>query len=898
MAKVSASLFAAFCLLVGLTSAAIAVTLTDDAAVELYVESGIHHSARSVAFSTDGRYIAASSLDRTIKIWDVATGRELATIPNDSMARSIAFLPRGTALAAANEDGAVAIWDFATLKRGPRFQCSSNDTSTIAVSADGNQLICADPLTKVIHRWDLRSREQLADQDLPATAGDVGLFVLDADHAVLFDDQKATIFELPSFTPQMTVPMPSVADAAFAASYKANKLALAASFDSINLYHSTSSKMDEAPLVLSAAGVHAISFSPDGNTIAYASEGGDIVFLSTSDGKETGRLSSFSNRIENAGVDVAGSLLSVHLWYDVHVNFDLHSGALSDSQIALTYDNGGEFSSVGEIGGRRFIVQNRSDYLQLEAEDGTSICTIVVLDKIGKFVIVAPDGRFDTNMDLSDVRGVHWIFDRDLLKPVPLEILMRDYYTPKLLNRLLSAQVMPSLPRLSELNRVQPKVDISKVSLDASTGLAEVTVVGREGSDPSQTNHKTKTGIYDVRLFRNGQLVGEWPEPQSIATQPPDQTAWRNTSRFVIPDGADEASHTFAVGLPSTSAGKKVLFTAYAFNEDRVKSPTATRTVEPTALPSIATRRAYVIAVGVNSYKAPGLQLTYAVSDASSITKVLQGLNGFEVVPVLLTTDIGRNVDGKDVPAIDHARKEDIRDVLALLAGKGEENRQRLRDTIGSVADKLSKVTPDDLVVLTFSGHGYTEQGSFFILPSDSGDDLSDHAAMISSEELTAWLRNVDAGEMVMIIDACHSAAGVPEGFKPGPMGDRGLGQLAYDKRMRILAATQADDVAIESGELGQGLLTYALVKEGLSKETDGSLAADTDKDGAVSLKEWLTYAQLRVPHLYEDIVSGKVQKTRDSNPNPALLQDTERHAQTPVLFDFGNQGGPVISRP
>ncbi|UIK20667.1 caspase family protein [Rhizobium leguminosarum] len=897
MVKVLTSLLAAF-IFFGLTNVANTAAATGDDAVELYIESGIHHSARSVAFSADGRYLAASSLDRTIKVWDTLAKRELATIPNESMARSIAFVPGGTSLAAANEEGAVVIWDFASLERGPRFQCSSNDTSTVAVSAGGDQLICADPLTKVIHRWNLRSQEQLADQELPATAGDVGLFLLDADRAVLFDDQKATIVELPSFTPQMTVPMPSVADAVFAISWNAKNFAQAASFDSINLYHSTSSKVEEAPLVLSAAGVHAISFSPDGDTIAYASEGGDIVFLSTRDGKETGRLSSFSNRIENAGVDVAGSLLSVHLWYDVHVNFDLHSGALSDSQVALTYDNGDEFKSEGEIGGRRFIVQNRSDYLQLESEDGTSICTIMVLDKIGKFVIVAPDGRFDTNMDLSDVRGVHWIFDRDPLKPVPLEILMRHYYTPKLLNRLLSAQVMPSLPRLSELNRVQPKVDISNVSLDVSTGLAQVTVVGREGSDPSQANHKTKTGIYDVRLFRNGQLVGEWPEPQSIATQPADQTAWRNTSRFVIPDGADEASHTFAVRVPSTSAGKKVLFTAYAFNEDRVKSPTATRAVEPIAVPSPATRRAYVIAVGVNSYKAPGLQLAYAASDAVSITKVLQGLNGVEVVPVLLTSDIARNVDGKDVPAIDHARKEDIRDVLALLAGKGEENRQRLRDTIGSVADKLSKVTPDDLVVLAFSGHGYTERGSFFILPSDSGDDLSNHAAMISSEELTAWLRNVDAGEMVMIIDACHSAAGVPEGFKPGPMGDRGLGQLAYDKRMRILAATQAADVAIESGELGQGLLTYALVKEGLSKETDGSLAADANNDGAVSLKEWLTYAEFRVPHLYEDIISGKVQKSKDSNPNPVLLQDTERHAQTPALFDFGNQDGPVISKP
>jgi uncharacterized caspase-like protein len=125
------------------------------------------------------------------------------------------------------------------------------------------------------------------------------------------------------------------------------------------------------------------------------------------------------------------------------------------------------------------------------------------------------------------------------------------------------------------------------------------------------------------------------------------------------------------------------------------------------------------------------------------------------------------------------------------------------------------------LVILAFSGHGYTDpQGRFYLLPSDAGMDSTITDAklpkFISSDELSQWLRDVDAGELVMIIDACHSAASVPEAFKPGPMGDRGLGQLAYDKGMQILAATQADNVALESERLGQGLLTYALVQDGL----------------------------------------------------------------------------------
>ena len=88
----------------------------------------------------------------------------------------------------------------------------------------------------------------------------------------------------------------------------------------------------------------------------------------------------------------------------------------------------------------------------------------------------------------------------------------------------------------------------------------------------------------------------------------------------------------------------------------------------------------------------------------------------------------------------------------------------------------------------------------------------------------------MQAADIALVIDACHSAASVADGrFKPGPMGDSGLGQLAYDKGIRILAATQADDVALEDARLGQGLLTYALAVDGL-----GAGEADLDGDGDI----------------------------------------------------------------
>ena len=101
-------------------------------------------------------------------------------------------------------------------------------------------------------------------------------------------------------------------------------------------------------------------------------------------------------------------------------------------------------------------------------------------------------------------------------------------------------------------------------------------------------------------------------------------------------------------------------------------------------------------------------------------------------------------------------------------------------------------------------------------------------------------MQDITAAEMIMIIDACHSSAAVQgDGFKPGPMGIRGLGQLAYDKDMKILSATQANNIALELGSLEQGLLSYALLQDGIIKSL-----APADKKKQVLASGWLSYAE------------------------------------------------------
>jgi len=116
-----------------------------DANVELYVESGIRHSARGVAYSLDGRLIAAGSLDRTIIVWDTDTRREVASLPNRTQSTSLAFLPGTYVVAANGEEGQVQFWDVSKrAKAFPDFQCAERPSPSIAVSQARSELLCVD----------------------------------------------------------------------------------------------------------------------------------------------------------------------------------------------------------------------------------------------------------------------------------------------------------------------------------------------------------------------------------------------------------------------------------------------------------------------------------------------------------------------------------------------------------------------------------------------------------------------------------------------------------------------------------------------------------------------------------------------------------------------------------
>ena len=78
---------------------------------ELRTIWGHRDAVLSVAFSPDGQTLASGSLDETIKLWNLATGKELRTLSgHTSLVDSVAFSPDGQTLASGSSDNTIKLW--------------------------------------------------------------------------------------------------------------------------------------------------------------------------------------------------------------------------------------------------------------------------------------------------------------------------------------------------------------------------------------------------------------------------------------------------------------------------------------------------------------------------------------------------------------------------------------------------------------------------------------------------------------------------------------------------------------------------------------------------------------------------------------------------------------------
>jgi WD40 repeat protein len=125
---------------------------------------GLTQTLRSLAYSADGKLVAAASKDGRVCIWDAETGKERLHIvahpdqPGSAFNGSphLAFSPDGKVLASASSDRTIRLWDTTTARELGRFHAPDSVFTALAFSRDGKALVTGSADSGVLV-WDVEA---------------------------------------------------------------------------------------------------------------------------------------------------------------------------------------------------------------------------------------------------------------------------------------------------------------------------------------------------------------------------------------------------------------------------------------------------------------------------------------------------------------------------------------------------------------------------------------------------------------------------------------------------------------------------------------------------------------------------------------------------------------------
>ncbi len=783
---------------------------------ELKSWEGPPQGVESVALNPDGKVLATGNYDHTVRLWDSNKADELRVLrgQTDRIA-SVALSGDGKLLVSGimgtiGRYDSVRVWDPGNGQLLKPLTAASISIHSIEINHDGSKLIGTGSGSASYSQWNLSVSDSVKKVQYPQSGPSgfrPGRLSMSADArwvALGGRNGVVKLLELESGREIFSLPGHKNDVWALAITKKGDVVASADSDTTIKLWSSTGQVL--RVLKGHSGGVGALAFTPNGTKLASGSHDKAIILWDVATGTAEDSFVGNNAWVNSVAFSHDGSKLAcgnedgvVRVW-DVKTRRPLHTMTGHKDRVDSVV-----FSSDNKL-----LISGSFD-TSLKLWDVASGQELASLFSMGQqdWLVLTPDGLFDGSP--AAWNQILWRFSPRLLDVAPVELFFNEYYYPGLLAEIYAGKRPRAPQNIAQKDRRQPvltlSVDEARVAA-ANSGSRSVAVKLEISQAPA--------GAQDVRLFRNGALVKAWRGD-----------VLKGQGRVML-----------ETQIPIVAGANRL--TAYAFNRDSVKSTDATLTVTGNdSLKQSGTL--YILAIAVNKYANPEFDLRYAVADA---------------------TDFAAELQNQETKLKNFGRTE----IIPL-----HDTQATKPNILGAMSSLAARVKPEDAVIVYYAGHGTAQQNQFYLIPHDLGyqgpRNKIDPASLktvlsrsISDRELERAFEGIDAGKLLLVIDACNSGQALEaEEKRRGPMNSKGLAQLAYEKGIYILTAAQSYQAAMEPSDLKHGLLTYALVEEGLKKD-----AADLEpKDGTLLVREWFSYVMKRVPQIQQQKMKEASQSGR-----------------------------------